>query len=678
MTSKISFINLRREHIKHRIGMILVTFFFFFLYMLTFLIVVQNICSEKDYAYKNLDRITDLSRPETGMGFLAVGAAVLLAISSFRYLHSKTEIDFYHSLPIKRRRLLYLMITNDFVLFVFPLVLVSLFKCIVAAAVGYFGGEFFVNTMWSILCYIAVFAVIYLTMSLAMIMTGNTFIGILGFCVFAGYSPIMLYWLYPSLASTFFATFCDTGKRSEIFKYFSPASLSDMLLTSYDGWNWKEHIGHLAVIAVWVAVLLVINYLLFERRPSEMAGRAMAFPAWNPIIRFLLVIPGAVYVGLALYTVSFTSFKPWIIAGIIIGGFFSHGVIECIYRFDVRGLWSNKRQMLAAMAVSFVIVGFFWADLGGYDQYLPKAEELASIGLEKSGGDSFWGKERNGVSGEAMEEELKVLEKIVSENNKNKAYNNSLDGYKGFEYYTVRYKLKNGNEVRRQYLTSAKLRDELMEKVFDTMEYKKDTYSLYTADWALVTDIQLTYPASMQTLDLTKEQRAGLFRSYLEDHSTLDYDTVRSTLPFGQIMIMHNYDTSALMEDNRYQNIAMEESDAYYLYPSFKKTIKYLKEELKVDLNTSMKDIQVTHLEASRYKEDSDTMESLDIYDEEFINSIKDRLCYGEEMWPDGIDVADTSVDLTATILTDTGEETCAVYTDSETLEKIKNKGTFE
>ena len=122
----------------------------------------------------------------------------------------------------------------------------------------------------------------------------------------------------------------------------------------------------------------------------------------------------------------------------------------------------------------------------------------------------------------------------------------------------------------------------------------------------------------------------------------------------------------------------MEDSDAYYLYPSFKKTIKYLRDELKVDLRTSMKELTITQLEASRYRKDSDVAESLTIYDEEFINSIKDRLCYGDELWLDGIESIDETIDLTATILTDTGEESYVVYTDSETLKKIEKQGTFE
>lgn len=677
MTSKRSFINLKRENIKHRIGMIFITLFFFFLSMLAFLMAVQNQCSQikPEMIMKG---ITGLSRPEFGMGVLSMGAAVLLAVSSFRYLHSRTEIDFYHSLPIRRREILYIFLTNDIALFVGPLAIVTVFRCAVTAAVGYLSRDFLEGSFWSILCYTAIFSVTYLTMSLAMLMTGNTFIGLLGFCVFAGYSPVVLCMLYPSLASTFFITYCDTGTNFEIYSYFSPASLANLLLTTKDAWKWEEHIVHFAVIGAWVVFLLIINYILFERRASEMAGKAMAFPRWNPVIRFLLVVPGAIYVGLGLYAVSFTSFKPWIIAGVIIGGFFVHGVIECIYRFDVRGLWSNKRQMLASIAFAFLIVAFFWMDLSGFDKYLPKEEELDSVVVESpySMDGSFWGKQRKGLTGDTMKETLRVLGKVTEENSKNKDILDSgtTEESRGFSNYQFSYRLKNGRVEKREYILSPELQDEIMEQVFDTMEYKKDTYSLYTADWSLVTNVEISYPVCTETLDMTKEQRSELFRIYLEEFSALDYKTVKETLPFGQLMISHRFSPSG----NYYYDSSAETSESYNIYPSFKKTIRYLREELKVDVKTSMKDIPITSMTVSRYAEGSDDWESFDIYDEEFIDSIKERLSYGDHLWLYGMEqAADTSVDLTVTVKTESGEGSYGVYTDSETVEKIKQQGTF-
>ena len=55
--------------------------------------------------------------------------------------------------------------------------------------------------------YLLIFAATWLTMALAMIMTGNIIVGILGFGVFASYFPIVIYNIFPLYAGSFFSTY---------------------------------------------------------------------------------------------------------------------------------------------------------------------------------------------------------------------------------------------------------------------------------------------------------------------------------------------------------------------------------------------------------------------------------------------------------------------------------------
>ena len=125
MTSKLSFCSLRRENLKSRLGIILVVGFIFFAYMIHFLISVQNISNQYDNAKDIRKSITSISEPRMIVGVYAILAAVLLAVSSFRYLHSKKETDFYHSLPIRRRTYLYIIMTNDLLVIAFYILLLS-------------------------------------------------------------------------------------------------------------------------------------------------------------------------------------------------------------------------------------------------------------------------------------------------------------------------------------------------------------------------------------------------------------------------------------------------------------------------------------------------------------------------------------------------------------------------
>lgn len=681
MTSKILLPELRRENLKHRLGIVLAVFGLFFLYMLSFAISVQNICSLDGESFKeNLESITSLSEPGMAVGMLTVLCAVLLAATGFRYLHSKTEIDFYHSLPIRRRVRFYLILTNDAAVFFTALLASSLLKCAIVSAAGYFSAGFVINTVWSVVCYGLVFLVSYLTMALAMIMTGNTFVGVLGYLVFASYFPMMLGNLYVSLAQAFYSTYCDYGQKNQLFNYLSPVSLANGLLLGERGWTWKNHIDFFAANIVWVVLLAVLNFWLFQKRASEKAGKAMAFPKANPVIRVLLVIPSAVYSGLFLYGVSYTSFKPWIVIGMLVGGILTHGIIECIYRFDIRGLWSNKRQLLASMAASFAIIAFFWFDVSGFDKFLPKQENLSSILIDNPGvadDSTYWGKERTGVTGETMEGAYKAIEKIVAQNDKNVELNNdrSARSSAGLSDCIIRYRMKDGREKKRQYLVNTEHVDELMGQVFASEEYKRDTYSLYSADWSKVTQVEVCCPIMCERLEFTEEQRAELFRTYLEEHAKLDYGTVKDTLPFGQLIVTYNGADGAINTENGMFMDAYYEAegtDYYYLYPSFKKTIRYLREELGVELNTSMKDFEITQLEVTDYDDDSDDLSSFTIEDRKFIDSVKEKLVYGEYLWTAGTSAIDSSFDISAVVKTDSGEETVTVCTDRATVKKMK------
>ena len=675
MTSKISFYSLRRENIKHRIGMILIVGFMFFAYLIEFLISVQNLWGQY---YKELDihkSITALSEPEINTGAIVILAAVLLAISGFRYLHSKKEVDFYHSLPVRRKTHLYIIMTNDLLIITVFLLLLLCSKCVIAAIAGYISKAFVMNTVWSFICYLLVFAAAYLTMALAMILTGQTFVGLLGFGVLAAYMPLILRNLYPYLASVFFRTYYSDTEWGTVLTYFSPVSLAGKLLIDYPVWTWKTHTTALAAICIWIVMISAIVFILFQKRPSEMAGKAMAFPKVNGILRILLVIPVSIYVGLYLYSATFSAARGWIIAGVIIGGFFTHGVIECIYRFDIRGLLACKKQMVLSVAAALIFVGLFWADVFGYDTYLPGKEETVSV-LIDSGytyyTDTLWGKERKGVSGSVKDEVLDILSEVVSKNDKNSEDYYEDGNRDGYFVYTVQYRLENGREKKRSYVLDSELKDSLMRQVFDTEEYREEHYSLYTCDLSCVTNIELSHFMGNIELKMTKEQQKELLRIYLKEFKELDYDIASTTIPFGRLVI-----SCAGSEDDDvsygYKAVSCSRiGESYYIYPSFKNTVEYLENMLNEKLLLSFEEAPVTRLDIWQYDEEG-LDQGYDIEDKKFIQSIKGKLFGGnvleggENLYP-----LDTAFSLSATVETENGNEHITVYTDTETINKIK------
>ena len=680
MTSRISSYNLRRENMKHRIGMIMLVGFLFFAYLISFLISVQNICVRYQRESDIRRNIAALSEPGMYVGVIAVLAAILLAVSGFRYLHSKKEVDFYHSLPVRRTYYLCMIMTNDLLVFTFFLTLLLCLQCVIAAFAGYFSLVFGINTVWSFVCYLAVFAASYLTMALSMILTGHTFVGLLAFGVTATYAPLILYNLYPYLASVFYRTYCvETGFTGggDVLTYFSPLWLTGKLLRDdifYAGdpaWTWKAHSAAFAAICVWIAAMGAAVFLLFKRRPSETAGKATAFPRANGIVRILFVIPMSIYVGLYLYSASFSSIRGWIIAGVMIGGFIFHGVIESIYRFDIRGFFGCKKQMLFSVAGAILIVGFFWADISGYDAYLPAKEETDALLMDDGYilyGNNFWGEERKGVSGAVKDDVLDVLADVVKENDKNQEASNGNGDTSEYSSYVIRYRLKNGREKKRSYVLDSELKDRLMRQVFDTKDYREDHFSLYTGDWSRVRDIEFWHFIGNTQLKMTEEQRSELFCIYLDEFDKLDYDTARTTIPMGKLVLncvtLAEGGTSYAYDTVSCGGIG----DSYYIYPSFKNTIKYLENLLNEKFPLSFDEVVVTRLDIRQY--DGGPGEEYTITDGEFIRSVQSKF-YGIDVGPN-LYPSDTSLDINATVVSKDGTEHISVYTDIETVEKIK------
>ena len=108
--------------------------------------------------------------------------------------------------------------------------------------------------------------------------------------------------------------------------------------------------------------------------------------------------------------------------------------------------------------------------------------------------------------------------------------------------------------------------------------------------------------------------------------------------------------------------------DPYYIYPSFKNTIKYLENLLNEKFPLSFEEIQVKKLDIWQY--DGGPGEDYTISDKEFIRSVQGKF-YGIDVGPN-LYPQDTSLDINATVVSRDGTEYISVYTDTETAERIK------
>lgn len=616
MTSKISFSKFFKEQIKHNMALYIILSLCCLLRIITYLIEVQTTLSSgyfETLPAKQAYIVQALGTDSTLMAY-GIVTGLMLAIGSFHFLHQKSASDLIHSLPIKRTKLFGYIVASDLIMVTIMNLITNILCSLICVAVGCFNGQALMNAFVSLICIVIITAMNYLTATLAINMTGNTFMSILAYVVFAAYIPLVIGQFYNMLASTFYNSYVSQGGLG-FTDYLSPITLSFKLT------RWHAFSMHgLTLIAsiLMIVFLFGITVCLFKIRPAEAASKSMAFKKTESIIRILLVIPLSIYGGLLLYSSLFTASKIWLIIGMILSAIILHGFIEGIYHFDVRAILKHKLQLLLCIAASLCILLFFWFDVTGFDNYQPEAEEVAYITVDPEyNGIGFLesnyhmsGIPENGVSGEDIPLLLEALKPAVRQ-----AHEGSYSNIWISRNITIDYVLKNGKVKQRSYALTAEDSRDILKILLSSDTFKKSYLKLYDTDLGCITYTGTDYSFGNEVLMLSDQERSELIRAYLADYDKLTFETYTTEYPVSSLVL-----GIQAPDGENYGN------NHYYIYPSFTNTLNFF-EAHDIQVPITMEDFTITRI---NYFEDvngkPESTASCDITDPDKIAVIQPHL----------------------------------------------------
>lgn len=592
MTSKICFSKICVENLRHRAAFVIVTVFLYLIQLLSFVMQFQNAYAYGPTPQELRASIETITSPGVGVVLIPLLAGIYLAFDGLCALHSRARTDLFGSLPLKRKTEYQMILLNSFLIILIPAAIYTGIEVIILGAAGQLSGTVIRYILLSFLFSLLAFLSSWVTAALAIIMTGHSFVGLLGFGVFAAYMPLIIAFLIPLYANTFFQTcsltdLCDFF--SSMLNYFSPFSLSFGIVDSAGNvWSLGEHLGSIIGIVIWIIVIGMISYVLYIRRPAEAAGRAMAFEKANPVIRFLIVIPMALYTGLYLQQMAFSSSLIWLFAGIAGGAVVFHSIVECIYQFDIRGILSYKKQLAATILICFAFTAVFMADIFGYDKWMPKKENLASMDITfdymSSQTDRYWGQKPDGITGDTLDAAMELIADATA--NVRQTGSSSSDAVGSFSIadsddsgantasITVTYKMKDGKQKKRNYTIDTETQKALIDQVYSTEDFKNDYYSLYTADRSNIKKIEWENSLEYDTLKLSEAEQNEFIDTYLEELTAMSYS---DTLKMGACsMFSVTHGKAFLPYLNSYSSDVI---DDYYIYPTFTKTLAFLEKK---------------------------------------------------------------------------------------------------
>ncbi len=600
MTSRVSFLKLIVETLRRHTAAVLITVLGFFIHIVTFFMSVQNILSStylEQYSVEEVlggqnpaisriaENLFELCSPKFGYAVFAMAFGAYLAFDFLRYMHSKRETDFYDSMPIRRQTWFKAIFTSCLLLFFVLSAITTAIETAIVFGTGYGSLAMLQTILWNFICMLGAFLVTWFTTALAMIMTGHSIIAFLGFGVFACYVPLILVNLAPAYCARFFDTYVYREPNPNIY-YFSPVTVVYKMTNSWFEWDIKEHWNYIIGCFVLAILVGIIAYVLFLRRPSETAGRAMAFEKANDVIRFMIVIPLTLYAGLFLEEMATMTSMAWLIFGIIFGGFLLHGILECIFQFDIKALLTKKKQLLATFIICIAFVFVFWIDLFKYDDYIPDAEDVKIVKIDSNlfgRINTEWDDERDWIQGNLVNDAIAVVREIKdSELPSDDEYY-----YKENAVYNIRvtYVMKNGREVMRDYSFDASKASENLSKLYANKNVKDDYCVLYKIDKKDIQALSVNNGVSDMGLQLSEEEVNEFINIYLDEYSNLELQQALSETKLYEINVAFQS-----------ENMDYPSSEWYYIYSSFDKTIAFLKEKGVKSFHES-EDIRITNME---------------------------------------------------------------------------------
>ena len=514
MTSRVSFVK------KYHLTPILILAIACMIHFITVFMSLENILDRASFPFEEytVRQLVGLYSPHIANGIFALAAGAYMAFDYFKYLHSRKETDFYESLPITKSKRFFDNFVSGFSVYAIFILITLSVELLVGKMLGIELSLIASKVIWNYICMLGIYLVSWVTAVLAMVMTGLPLIAILGYGTFSVYIPILLYNLIPLFSNIYFdnyeclPTFANFDIWS-LFNYMSPAGIMYKTTSFYtDFWEASGHKTPLIVIILFTIFVGVLAFYLFKKRPSEAAGRAIAFEKANSYIRILIVIPLSLYLGVFLKSMSSSDSDLWLVFGILFAGFICHGLIQGIFEADIKAIFSKKKQLLLTYVICFGFLSIFKFDLLQFDEFVPKLNKVDKIYIQTDDFSDFLNMDySDGISGSDLELALKAASEIIDSN---KGVNNTSILFK--------YQLKNGVTVTRNYIFPIENVPKSLDELSVKQSFKDDYCMFYKKDLSEFNSVSYTYDHE-NYINITGNDLKELAHAYVDEFTKMTF-----------------------------------------------------------------------------------------------------------------------------------------------------------
>lgn len=272
--------------------------------------------------------------------------AVVIACVMQRYLHNKVSIDFFHSLPISRTRLLASQLCSGYILLMIPTLIMFLAAMLIIAVNGAMSGELMRLALIALFESVIYSLLFYSIASLVGVVTGVTAVHLILTAVAIFIVPLIY---------VFVVLFAQIFVEHMWLEYYLEmkvlVNLSPVLrfCCVADNLNLIE----VMLFLIFTVIFFALTFFVCKRFKSERAGTSVIFAPLGEVIKYLLVFPMTLAGGLLFNAIMNNGI--WMLFGMLCGGILTFMLANTILNKSSKAMFRGLK-VLVGYAVVFVAV----------------------------------------------------------------------------------------------------------------------------------------------------------------------------------------------------------------------------------------------------------------------------------------------------------------------------------
>lgn len=385
---------------------------------------------------------------------------IITAVLMMGFLHKGSKALMIHIQPFSKNRIFNSYYLSGWLMCIIPLLLMSLSYTLLSFKIHRLVG---IDIMFWLLSSIAIMTWFYGITVLAGTLTGTALMNLLSAGTLMIIFPVMIS-ISGYYCSIFMNGYCKMpGLMAYIEENYNPV-LNMLFRYEADG---------VKALVMYFVIGVLLSFLakrIYKTRKLERIGSSTLSKGFEELMTYLVVFVGMSLFGLMMWT--FSSSKPLIIAGMLIGMLLTFSVVKIIVNRTVR-IFDKRfaRSLGIYLIIAAVFVALVIFDITGFSKRVPAESDIKSVEMEdfavgydvfaeyRFASDENVNSKRQFSSPESINKIAELHRYIIDEDLCGESSGGGtevkgLDGESvivGNEYIHIKYRLKDGRMLERLY-----------------------------------------------------------------------------------------------------------------------------------------------------------------------------------------------------------------------------------